>query len=84
MENPTQITSITDELKFYIANVDPIDMNPLKKPTTESNPLLKFSKMSLNKDMAKDMRDLCSRFEDLQNLHDSLSTDHEKLSYEYL
>jgi hypothetical protein len=29
-------------LKFYTANVDPADMTPLKKPTTESDPPLKF------------------------------------------
>ena len=32
----------TDELKFYKDNVDPADMTPLKKPTTEHGPLLKF------------------------------------------
>jgi hypothetical protein len=31
-----------EELKFYTANVDPADMTPLKKPTTESDPPLKF------------------------------------------
>ena len=30
------------ELKFYKDNVDPNDMTPLKKPTTEKDPLLKF------------------------------------------
>src|SRR3989337_3208987 len=32
----------TEELKFYKDNVDPADMTPLKKPTTEQDPLLKF------------------------------------------
>ena len=32
----------TEELKFYKDNVDPTDMTPLKKPTTEDDPLLKF------------------------------------------
>jgi hypothetical protein len=31
-----------EELKYYKANVDPTDMTPLKKPTTEVDPLLKF------------------------------------------
>ena len=31
-----------EELKFYKDNVDPEDMTPLKKPTTEHDPLLKF------------------------------------------
>jgi hypothetical protein len=30
------------ELKFYKSNVDPADMTPLKKPTTESDPPHKF------------------------------------------
>ena len=29
-----------EELNFYMANVDPADMSPLKKPTTESDSLL--------------------------------------------
>ena len=32
----------TEELKFYKDNVDPADMTPLKKPTTEHDPTLKF------------------------------------------
>ena len=32
----------TEELKFYQDNVDPADMTPLKKPTIEHDPLLKF------------------------------------------
>src|SRR6187401_2621357 len=32
----------TEELKFYKDNVDPTDMSPLKKPTTEHDPALKF------------------------------------------
>ena len=32
----------TEELKFYKDNVDPADMTPLKKPTTEHDPALKF------------------------------------------
>ena len=32
----------TKELKFYKHNVDPVDMTPLKKPTIEQDPLLKF------------------------------------------
>ena len=31
-----------EELKFYKDNVDPADMMPLKKPTTENEPLMKF------------------------------------------
>jgi hypothetical protein len=31
-----------EELKFYKDNVDPADMTPLKKPSTEQDPLLKF------------------------------------------
>ena len=31
-----------EELKFYKENVDPADMNPLKKPTTEHDPTLTF------------------------------------------
>ena len=30
------------DLKFYKENVDPADMTPLKKPSTESEPPLKF------------------------------------------
>ena len=33
----------TEELKFCKDNVDPADMPPLKKPTTEHDPLLKFN-----------------------------------------
>ena len=32
----------TEELKFYKDNVDPVDMTPLKKPTTEHDPALTF------------------------------------------
>ena len=32
----------TDELKFYKDNVDPTDMTPLNKTTTEHDPSLKF------------------------------------------
>ena len=32
----------TKELKLYKDNVDRADMTPVKKPTTESDPLLKF------------------------------------------
>ena len=32
----------TKELKFYKDNVDPADMTPLKKPTTEHEPVMKF------------------------------------------
>ena len=32
----------TEELKFYKDNVDPADMTPLTKPTTEHEPLLKI------------------------------------------
>ena len=32
----------TEELKFYKDNVDPADMTPLKKPTSEQEPLLKL------------------------------------------
>ena len=32
----------TEELKFYKDNVDPADMTPRKKPTTEHDPTLKF------------------------------------------
>ncbi len=32
----------TEELKFYKENVDPADMTPLKKPTTEHDPTLHF------------------------------------------
>ena len=32
----------TEELKFYTDNVDSADMTPLKKPTIEQDPLLKF------------------------------------------
>ena len=32
----------TEELKFYKDNVDTVDMTPLKKPTTEHDPLLKI------------------------------------------
>ena len=31
-----------EELKFYKDNVDSADMTPLKKPTTEHDPSLKF------------------------------------------
>jgi hypothetical protein len=30
------------ELKYYTSNVDPADMTPLKKPTTDADPPLKF------------------------------------------
>src|SRR4051812_40806270 len=33
----------TEELKYYKDNVDPTDMTPLKKPTTEHDPALKFT-----------------------------------------
>ena len=33
----------TEELKFYEDNVDPADMTPLKKPTIENYPMLKFN-----------------------------------------
>ena len=33
----------TEELKFYKDNVDPADMTPLKKPTIENEPLMKFN-----------------------------------------
>ena len=33
----------TEELNFYKDNVDPVDMTPLKKPTTEHDPTLKFT-----------------------------------------
>ena len=32
----------TEELKFYKDNVDPADMPPLNKPTTEHDPTLMF------------------------------------------
>ena len=32
----------TEELKFYKDNVDPADMTPLKKPTTEHDSALTF------------------------------------------
>ena len=32
----------TEVLKFYEDNVDPVDMTPLKKPTIENDPLMKF------------------------------------------
>ena len=32
----------TEEPKFYKGNVDPTDMTPPKKPTTEHDPTLKF------------------------------------------
>ena len=32
----------TEELKFYKDNVDPADMTPQKKPTTEHDPPLMF------------------------------------------
>ena len=32
----------TEELKFYKDNVDPANMTPLKKPTTEHDLTLKF------------------------------------------
>lgn len=31
-----------EELKYYKDNVDPVDMTPMKKPTAETNPPLKF------------------------------------------
>ena len=31
-----------EQLKFYKDNVDPVDMTPFKKPTTEQDPLLKL------------------------------------------
>jgi hypothetical protein len=33
---------VAEELKFYATYVDPADMTPLKKPTTESDSILKF------------------------------------------
>lgn len=32
----------TEELKYHQANVDPADMSPLKRPTIDSEPPLKF------------------------------------------
>ena len=32
----------TEELKVYKDNVDSADLTPLKKPTTENEPLMKF------------------------------------------
>ena len=37
-----ELVCATEELKFYKENVDPADMTPLKKPTTEHDPTLKF------------------------------------------
>ncbi|KAI4982226.1 hypothetical protein ZWY2020_022718 [Hordeum vulgare] len=37
-----EIAFAAEELKYHQANVDPADMSPLKKPTTDAEPLLKF------------------------------------------
>ena len=37
-----ELVCATEELKFYKDNVDLADMTPLKKPTTEHVPTLKF------------------------------------------
>ena len=37
-----ELACATGELKFYKDNVDQADMTPLKKPTTENGPLMKF------------------------------------------
>ena len=37
-----ELACATEELKFYKDNVDPDDMTPLKKPSAEQDPLLKF------------------------------------------
>ena len=39
----------TEELKYYRDNVDPADMTPLKKPTTEQDPALKFKSVAKTK-----------------------------------
>ena len=38
----TESVCTAEELKFYKDNVDPADMTPLKKPTTEHDSDLKF------------------------------------------
>jgi hypothetical protein len=38
----TESACSTKELKYYKDNVDPAIMTPLKKPTTETDPPLKF------------------------------------------
>ncbi|KAI5016699.1 hypothetical protein ZWY2020_006550 [Hordeum vulgare] len=40
-----EIACAADELKYHQANVDPADMSPLKKPTTDVELLLKFKSM---------------------------------------
>jgi hypothetical protein len=40
-----------EELKYYTINVDPADMTPLKKPTTEADPPLKFKSAKDTKDI---------------------------------
>jgi hypothetical protein len=37
-----EVACTTEELKYYTSNVDPADMMPLKKPTTDADPPLKF------------------------------------------
>ncbi|KAI4972832.1 hypothetical protein ZWY2020_003757 [Hordeum vulgare] len=37
-----ELTCAAEELKFHQANIDPTDMTPLKKPTIDSDPPLKF------------------------------------------
>ncbi|KAI5012454.1 hypothetical protein ZWY2020_024720 [Hordeum vulgare] len=37
-----ELACAAEELKFHKANVDPADMSPLKKPTVDSKPPLKF------------------------------------------
>ncbi|KAI5018735.1 hypothetical protein ZWY2020_043623 [Hordeum vulgare] len=40
---------VAEELKFHKANVDPADMSPLKKPTVDSEPPLKFKPTYVSK-----------------------------------
>ena len=37
-----EVACAAEELKYHQANVDPADMSPLKKPTTDAEPPLKF------------------------------------------
>ena len=40
-----EVACAAEELKYHLANVDPADMSPLKKPTTNAEPPLKFKPM---------------------------------------
>jgi hypothetical protein len=50
------------ELKYYTSNVDPADMTPLKNPTTDADPPLKFQSAKDTKEVEFMPRDSSKTF----------------------